>query len=298
MSQSPSIIHGAMADRLRRLELFSRLRVEGFLNGPGKSPLVGFSSDFRQHRQYVAGDNLKYLDWRVYGRSGKLMTRQYDETTHARISVVVDGSGSMLHCQGEMSKWEFAVRTAAVLLHVALLNRDAFSVSVFDMGAHRLARMGSGKLHLSRCLRALLERSASGGTDFDRGLGTALAPIRPRGLTVVLSDFMEEPEAVVKKLAHVRLRESDVLALQVAAPSEMDVDFNTITRFHDLENQKVISIDPSLIRRQYRETFAEHIEALGAECRRQGFEHHLLTVGDDFETPISAVLRKRMEVVR
>ncbi|MDA1142110.1 MAG: DUF58 domain-containing protein [Planctomycetota bacterium] len=295
-SESPELLVGGnLADQLRQIELFSRFQVEGIMNGVNRSPLIGFSTDFRQHRQYFPGDNLKHLDWRIYGRSGRLMIRQYEENTNARISVVIDVSGSMNHAGEGMTKWDFAMRTAAVLLHVAFLHRDAFSLTGFGTSRERHVSFGSGKTHLLRCFRSLLADGAEGETDFDSGLGGAIGPIRKKGLTVVLSDFMDSPEVIANKLARLRFQGSDVIALQVIEPSERDLDFNAITRFHDLESADVLAVDPQLIRRKYREAFDEHIIALKEACRRHGFEHIELMVQDDFAVPVLEYLRWRME---
>lgn len=291
-----SLVDGDLADRLRRLELFSRLRVEGTLHGPNKSPFRGFSTDFLQHRQYFPGDNLKYLDWRVYGRSERLVVRQYEEVTNAPIRIVLDSSGSMQHRGESMSKWDFALRSAAVLLYVAFFHRDAFSLTTFRTDRRVALPMGSGKSHLLRCFRSLLEEGAEGGTDFDDGMGRALASTRRRGLTVVLSDFMDDPDAIAKRLSHLRFQKSDVIAMQIIDPSERDLDFNSITRFHDLEKAEVLAVDPQLIRKVYREAFAAHTLALKEACQRYGFQHVALEVEDSYEVPVLEYLRWRTEV--
>ncbi len=291
-----SLVDGDLADRLRRLELFSRFRVEGLLHGPNKSPLRGFSTDFLQHRQYFPGDNLKYLDWRVYGRSERLVVRQYEEVTNARVRIVLDGSGSMQHQSESMSKWDFSVRAAAVLLYVSFFHRDAFSLVTFRTDPGVSVPLRSGKGHLLRCFRALLDEQAEGGTDFDQGMGNAIAAHRRRGLTVVLSDFMDNPEAIAKKLSRLRFQNSDVIAMQIIDPGEQDLDFNSVTRFHDLESGEILSVDPQLIRKAYRKAFARHTLALKEHCRRYGFQHIALTVEDNYEVPVLEYLRWRMEV--
>jgi len=291
-----SLVDGALADRLRQLELFSRLRVEGTLHGPNKSPFRGFSTDFLQHRQYFPGDNLKYLDWRVYGRSERLMVRQYEEVTNAPVRVVLDCSGSMLHQGESMSKWEFALRGAAILIYVAFLHRDAYCLTTFGDDRRLTVPLGSGRGHMLRCFQALLEQTAEGQTDFDQGMGRALGTHTRRGLTVVLSDFMDDPLSIAKRLSHLRFQNSDIIAMQVIEPTEKDLDFNSITRFHDLESGGIQIVDPQLIRRAYRETFAAHTLALKDACQRYGIQHVALEVEDRFEVPILEYLRWRMEV--
>jgi len=296
-----ALFTGALADRIRQLEMFSRLRVQGVLQGTNPSTLKGFTSDFRQHRQYYPGDNLKYLDWRVFGKSERLFIREFEELTNAQVTVVLDISGSMAvgnSGAAGLSKHDFAVRNAAILLYLACLQRDQFSLALFrtDRVVHLPFR--SGRNHLLRAFAALLEPKAAGGTDFVRGLANSTAHVRRRGMTVVLSDFMDEPEAIVRQLASLRFRRSDVLALQVFDPAEADLDFNSVTRFHDPENQDVLVVDPVLVRREYRQAFLAHQKALRDACRQRGFDHALLPLGDEYERPIFEYLRWRQATAR
>lgn len=291
-----SLLEGDLVDRIRQLELFSRLRVEGTLSGLDKSPFKGFTSDFLQHRQYYAGDPLKYLDWRVFGKTERLMIREYEELTNARIAVVLDLSGSMGYAAASMTKHEFAIRTAAILLYLALIHRDGFSLTTFRTDSVDRVPFGSGKPHLMRAFRVLLEAAPAGGTDFDHGLGNATAGIRRRGLTVVLSDFMDHPELIVKRLARLRHQGGDVIAMQIYDPSERELDFNTITRFHDPEGEDILVVDPQLVQRQYRQAFDAHLVNLKAACLRHGFDHVALPVGDQYEVPVLEYIHHRMEL--
>ena len=290
-----SLLDGELLDRIRRLELFSRFRVEGILNGLNKSPFKGFSTDFVQHRQYHPGDHLKYLDWRLLGKTEKLFIRQFEEHTNARISVILDVSGSMGFKSESMTKHEFAVRTAAILFFLALVHRDSFSFSAFRTALVNQVPFGSGEKHLHRTLAALLEDRPEGGTDFQSGLDSSMAHIRRRGLTVVLSDFMDDPDTIVKRLSHLRFKGSDVIAMQIHDPSERELDFTTVTRFHDPEGPEVLVVDPQLIQKQYRQAFDNHIVKIKAACRHHGFEHVALPVCDDYHVPILEFIHWRME---
>ena len=155
---------------------------------------------------------------------------------------------------------------------------------------------GSGKTHLMRAFRLLLAAAPAEGTDFARGLGNATAPIRRKGLTVVLSDFMDDPETIIKRLARLRFQGSDVIAMQVYDPAEREFDFNTITRFHDPESAEVLVVDPQLIQRQYREAFDAHLLGMKDACRRHGFEHVALPVCDQYDVPVLEYIHRRMEL--
>ena len=295
------LLSGSLADRIRELELFARVRVQGLLQGSNRSTLKGFSSDFRQHRQYYPGDSLKHLDWRVLGKSGKLVLREYEELTNAQIMVVVDISGSMATGgtgSSTLTKHEFAVRNAAILLYLASLQHDQFSLALFRTDRIMHLPFRSGRNHLRRAFSALLEPTAAGGTDFVSGLDNSTAHVRRRGLTVVLSDFMEDPAIIVRQLAALRYRGSDVLALQVFDPAEADLDFSSVTRFHDPETEAVLVVEPILVRREYQQAFQAHQDALRDACRSRGFDHAALPVGDAYESPVFAVLRWRTATSR
>ncbi|NDC64538.1 MAG: DUF58 domain-containing protein [Planctomycetia bacterium] len=293
------LLDATTADRVRELELYALARVQGVLQGANASVLKGFTSDFLQHRQYHPGDNLKYLDWRVYARTDRLSIREYEELTNSQLTVVVDVSGSMrTGGSNRFTKHEFAVRVAAILLAVACQQHDQFSLALFRTGRIMQLPFRGGRSHLRRALAALVEGRADGGTDFVQGLAESTAHVRRRGLVVVLSDFMDEPETICRQLAALRHRHGDVIALQVFDPREADLDFTTITRFHDPESGDVFVVDPLLVRREYARAFAAHAEALGEGCRRHGFAHAMLPVDDDCVRPLVACLRARREADR
>ncbi|HUW35054.1 MAG TPA: DUF58 domain-containing protein [Planctomycetota bacterium] len=293
-----SLVDGSIVDRIRQLELFSRFRVESFLAGPNKSPFKGFSSDFVQHRQYFHGDSLRFLDWRLYGRTEKLHVRQYEDLTNARVSVVLDVSNSMAYRAPDatFSKHDFAVRCAALIFYLALLHKDSFSLALFNTRVVERTPFGSGRTHLHRVLRGLVGRAPEGPTDFTAGLNEAASFIRRKGVTVVLSDFMDDPERIVRVISHLRYEGSDVIAMQIFDPAEREMDFSSITRFHDLESEEVIALDPVLLRREYRREFDLHQAEMKDACRRHGFDHVALPVCTDYDVPLLEYVRRRMEL--
>ncbi|MBI2192590.1 MAG: DUF58 domain-containing protein [Planctomycetes bacterium] len=287
-----------VADRIRALELFSRFRVQGFLNGNNPSPSKGFSTDFLQHRQYFRGDNLKYLDWRVYGKTERLYIREYEETTNTQISVLLDVSNSMSYRANALSKHEFAVRCAAALLYLAFLQKDSFSLTTFHRQRALRLPFRSGKRHFFRALQVLADQTPGGLTDFTKGLEESIAPIRRRGLTIVLSDFMGDPESIVRTVSRLRFQGSDVIAMQVFDPSERELAFTSITRFHDLEDEEILVVDPQILQREYQREFDAHQLEMKEACFRHGFDYTPLPVSEAYEVPLAAYLQRRMELFR
>ena len=187
------------------------------------------------------------------------------------------------------------MRTAAILFFLAFVHRDSFSFSAFRTSLVNQVPFGSGQGHLHRTLAALVEDKPEGGTDFQSGLDSSTAHIRRRGLTVVLSDFMDDPAAIVKRLSHLRFKGSDVIAMQIHDPSERELDFTTVTRFHDPEGPEILVVDPQLIQKQYRQAFDNHVVNIKAACRHHGFEHVALPVCDDYHVPLLEFIHWRME---
>lgn len=292
------LLDADLLERVRQLELFSRFRVEGMLAGPNKSPFKGFTSDFLQHRQYFRGDNLKFLDWRVFGRTDRYHIRMFEELCHARISVLLDTSGSMAY-QAEnaaFSKHDFAVRCAALLVYLAMLHRDSFSLTCFNTAVTTRTSYGNSRSHLNRLLHMLAGVEPEGASDFPAALRDATAPIRRKGLTVVVSDCMDEPEEIARTISRLRFEGGDVVVMQVFDPAERELDFDSVTRFHDLESEAIMVVDPLVFRREYQREFDAHQAAMQDACLRHGFDHVALPVGDAFEVPMLEYLRRRMEL--
>lgn len=292
-----NLVDGDIIDRVRMLELFSRFRVEGILNGNNLSPYKGFTADFLQHRQYFKGDSLKYLDWRVYGKTEKLYIREYEELTNARISFVLDISNSMsFKGKTELSKLDFAIRCIALMCYIAFMHKDSFSLICFNTKMTSRIPFGSGKKHLHRILRTLIKIAAEGETDFLPALRDATSQVRHKGLTVFMSDFMDDPERIVPSISRLRYQGSDVIAMQIEDITERELDFVNVTRFHDLEGPDIISIDPILIKEEYQKEYENHQIEMKKECQKHGFEYTSLQLDDEFEVPLLEYLRKRMEL--
>ncbi len=209
------VMDADLLERVRQLELFSRFRVEGLMAGLNKSPFKGFAADFIQHRQYFPGDSLKFIDWRAFARTGRYYVRVFEELCHARISVLLDTSASMAYRAdgAAFSKHDYAIRCAALLFSLAMLHRDSFSLTCFDSRVTARTSFASSRSHLHRLLRTLVAGSPAGASDIPAALQEASAPIRHKGLTVVLSDCMDDPERIVRTVSRLRFSGSDVILI-------------------------------------------------------------------------------------
>lgn len=292
-----SLLTGDIVERVKRLELFSRFLVEGMLTGENRSPFKGFSTDFLQHRQYAYGDNLKYLDWRVFGKTDKLVIREFEEQTNAQMNLVVDISASMRFAGDGFSKHEFAIRCAGLLAYLMHIQRDDFGVFLFNNNVVEHFRPASSKRHLARVFERLVAVEPAGETVFKDCFAMVEARVARRGLVSVFSDFMDKPDDITQSLGRLRMRGHDVIAFQIYDEAEQDIEYIDFTRFRDLENGQILSVDPLLIREEYCRQFRMHQEGMKAGCLKHGVDHVLLPVSSQFDKPLGDYLQRRMAMM-
>lgn len=291
-----SLIDGDVAERLRQLELFSRLRVEGMCSGDSPSPLKGFSSDFMQHRAYFHGDDLRRIDWRALARTDRLVIKEYEELTDTRMAVVVDVSGSMGYAGDGFSKLQFSVHCAALLFYLMHLQQDQFGLFLFGENVAEKTAFGSSRLHLRRVFQQLVQARPAGGTLFEPCFQHLEKSLRRRGVVVIFSDFMDDAARLGKAMGRLRMRGHDVIAFQVVDPSERELDYVDFTRFRDMEDGSIVGLDPTAIREEYRRQFDAHQVRLNEHCLAQGLDFHVLDVHKEYEFVIGEYLRHRMSL--
>lgn len=287
----------ATVERLRRLELFSRLRVEGYLKGENRSVRQGQSPEFLGHRPYFAGDDLRRIDWRIFGRSDRLTVKRYEEPANLQAAVAVDFSRSMAFGEGEQTKIECAIRAAALIFYLAWLQHDAFSLLVLGDRLRTSIPPGASRRRLMQVYAALVSEPVEGTTDFERALREAAPVAGRRALFILFSDCMDDPETIARALARLRTKGTDVIVFQVVHPAETDLPYQHVSRFTCLETGAATTVDPLDIRAAYRREFERHTLALRAALFRRGMDHCLLTVGRDVETPLGDYLQRRMELL-
>jgi len=245
------------------LELIARLVVEGLRAGGHRSPFHGFSAEFQQHRPYRAGDDLKYLDWKVLARTDRLYSRQFRETTSMSVMLVLDASGSMNYPETGVSKFRYQQIIAAALAYLIVAQGDAVGlVTVQDGGLAYLPARG-GRPHL-RSLIARIDRLRTGGTwEPGRVVARAAERLKRRGMIIALSDFYDDEAGTLRELRRARRRGHDVAMLQVLSEEEMTFALGSTLELADLETSERRVIDPALVADDYR----AQMHAFTARCR-------------------------------
>jgi uncharacterized protein (DUF58 family) len=286
--------------RVAKLQLLARGIVEGYCSGRHRSPHKGFSVEFKEHRPYVRGDELKNIDWKAFGKSDRLYIREFEEETNLRCTLLVDRSGSMAY-SGERSegrsKHDYAVQLSAALTYLMLGQQDGTGLVTFDDKPRDIIPVRSRPSHLQAILRSLTSEVSHRETDLG-GVFRKIAPkLKRRGLVVILSDCMGDIASISKSLALFRSKKHEVVFFQILDPDEIDFPFSGRMQFRDIENTaNEHTVDARSLQEAYIRRLEEHQAALKEACRKNRVDHVLLTTDRPFSDGLHEymALRRRM----
>ena len=271
--------------KIGNMSVLARSVVEGTLTGLHRSPTRGSSIEFAEHKPYTQGDEIRHIDWKVYGKSERYYIKQFVEETNLRANLVLDASGSMGYAGGDrITKLVYAQMIAASLAYLLLGQSDAVGLAVAPSMAMLPARASSS--HLTVLCEALAQTKAEGRAAVAEALDRVAEKTHRRSLVVVLSDLLEDPEILGRSLRRLQGRKQDVVVFHLQDPDEVEFPFRELTKFADMEGPDEVLADPRAIRSAYRKAMAEHIEALTRECRVAGIDYHRITT----DTPLDQAL--------
>ena len=296
-----------MVSRLKNMELRARLVVEGFITGLHKSPYHGFSVEFAEHRPYNPGDELRRVDWKVFGKTDRHYIKQYEEETNLRHYVVLDTSPSMRYRHaGKLTKLEYGAYLAAALHFLMVKQRDATSLVAYDERVHTMMRPRATMQYLRQILARLdqLSRLAPNGqrTDTACALHEVAERIARRSLVVIITDLFDNPgtrEGLIRALRHLRHRGHEVLVFRILeSATERSFDFPDVPMvFRDMESGEEVALHPA----QLRHHFARAVRTDSEELRRRCLEHAVdiveLDTGEQYGTALLAYLNKRRRLL-
>jgi uncharacterized protein (DUF58 family) len=277
--------------RLHGLEVAARIVVDGLQTGAHRSRHKGHSVDFADHRAYVPGDDLRHLDWKVLGRSDRLVLKRYEAETDLGCTLAVDGSASMGYqgTRAGLSKYRYSAMLAASLAYLVLGQQDRAGLILFDAVAaveHKPARQGQ----FERLCRALEGHKPAGGTDPAKGLEHLLAPTMRRGLVVLISDFLTDPAAIAQAVDRLCRRGHDCALLWVLDRDEADLAVPNVTRFEGLEGEGHVTIEPRALRAAYAAEVAAHRLELQKTCRSRRLAFVECCTDEALHVPLNRLL--------
>ena len=293
-SDPKRFLHPATIARIARLDLRARSVVEGMVAGSHKSPFFGQSVEFVQHREYVSGDDIRHLDWKVWSKTDKFYVKQFEAETNLRANLVVDTSESMVYGRGPMNKYEYASTAAACLAYLIVKQQD--SAGVFSFGwdvKHALPPRG-GQRQLDIVTKVLDISRPAEKTDIRKVLRRVAETNPARGLVVVFSDLLTERGPLFQGLEMLRHRRHDVMVFHVLDDDELTFPFNGMTKFEGLEELPHLFCDPKALRHGYLEALEEYLTEVRRGCTRIGVDYTLVRTSDYLDAVLSRFLFERM----
>ncbi|MBU0712983.1 DUF58 domain-containing protein [bacterium] len=289
-------LNPATIARLDNMALRARLVVEGFILGLHKSPYHGFSVEFAEHRPYNPGDEIRHIDWKLYGKTDRYYIKQFEEETNLKSYILLDKSGSMKYTSGEVTKLSYGSYLAAALAYLMLKQQDAVSLTLFDDQVRDFLPPVAKKSHLNQLLAALERVQAGAETRIAPQLHELAEKLKKRGLIVLISDLLDEPDDVINALKHFRHKRHEVILFHILDRQELEFSFNRQTRFVDLETSLHMNTEPWHIQEAYQCLIRQFIENYKIQCRANNIDYVTLITDQNLDLALSEYLRKRTRI--
>ncbi|MDP8238910.1 MAG: DUF58 domain-containing protein [Candidatus Hatepunaea meridiana] len=291
------LLDPASVARLAGLQLRAMAVVEGFMTGLHQSPYRGFSVEFSQHRQYMPGDSLKHLDYKVLARTGRYYIKQFEEETNLKAHLLVDHSGSMGYGSGEITKLDYGSLLAAALSLLLLKQRDAVGLVTFAEELTELIQPRSTMGWLGQLTKSLEKLEPTGKTAVSKALLNIAERVKRRGLVVLISDLLDDPDKVIAGMKAIRHVGHELLVFHILDPLEISFAFPRDARFQDLETSQILPSRPWHIRAEYQNMMQEFIEEYKQRCRENRIDYRLFTTDTPYEIALFEFLVRRKRLI-
>lgn len=279
---------------ISNLALRARWVVEGLLSGVHKSRAKGFSVEFEEHREYAPGDEIRRIDWKAFGKFDRYFIKEYEDETNLRAYLLLDGSASMNYASDGITKFDYGCTLTASLAYLILKQQDAAGVVTFSNRIESFVPPRAKRDYLMQILHALENRGPAGETNVGKILDELAGQIKRRGLIILVSDLLDEPEQVLKGLRQFRFKGNDVIVFHLLDPAEMELPFEGNILFEDLEaaNLEVIA-DPRAIRAMYKQVVQEFIAEMRKQCHDNAIDYQLISTATPLDQALASYLSWR-----
>ena len=281
---------------LNSMSLRARLVVEGYIIGHHRSPYHGFSVEFAEHRSYGPGDEIKHIDWKLFGKTDRLYVKRYEEETNLRAHIILDTSKSMLYSSAEVSKLSYANSLAASLSYLMINQQDAVGIARFSDKIDTFIPPKARPSHLNLILSQLDDKYSGYDTQIGIVLHELADRIRKRGMVILISDLLDKPENIIKGLKHFRHQNQEVIVFHIKDRKESEFDFNTRTKFFDMETGEEIVTEPWHIRSNYNELISKLESNYKSNCRENLIDYVPLFTDQSLDIGITEYLKKRSKL--
>jgi uncharacterized protein (DUF58 family) len=295
MQTSHRYLDPAALSRLGGMELVARLVVEGFITGLHKSPYQGFSVEFAEHRQYMPGDEIRYIDWKVFGKSDRYYVKKFEEETNLRAYIVLDASGSMNYRYDEkgITKFEYGCYLSASLAYLMLKQRDSVGLTIFDTHIRKHIPPRGAATHLHAIMSALEGAEPGNETNISTIFNELAKRIVRRGLVIVISDLLDNPAEVLSSIKHLRHRKHEVIVFHLLDKAEMTFPFEGPVVFRDMETDRTLPTQAEALKAGYLEQLQAFIQEYRRGCGGSMIDYVQLDTATPFDYALSSYLSRR-----
>ena len=287
----PAVLH-----KFTLSPLIAKMVVEGFINGLHRSPFHGFSVEFADHREYVPGDDLKYLDWQVFARTDRYYIKRYEEETNLRCHLLLDRSASMAFGTGKVTKWDYGCFLATSLAYLIIKQQDAVGLSLFGAKPGLLLPPRSRMSHLRQMIQVMTANPPTGETNVAASLRALVRNLKRRGLIVLISDLIDEPAETLKSIRLLRSHGHDVIVFQLRDATEVEFPFDGATVFRDLETGEELEVDPVTVRESYLQNLTEETALFRKGLVEVGIDYVPLNTRQPYDEAFTAYLHRRAKL--
>jgi uncharacterized protein (DUF58 family) len=285
----PAVLHG-----ISSLDLVAKTVVDGFVSGLHRSPEFGFSLEFAEYRAYTPGDDLRHVDWNLFARTERCYLKRYRGETNTQLTVLLDASNSMKYASGAVTKMDYARYMAASLFYLSIHNQhDPAGLIVFDDEVRNYVRPSTRNGQLPRLLAGLEQAEPAARTDFGKPLKHFQQFLRRRGIVLVISDFYEEPETIVKTIEPLRFHGNEVVLFHLLDPKEIFPDLRGPAVLVDLETDQRLEVIPDYVKHQYRAKMDKHLAEMREKTQAAGMGYQLLTTDKPLDKALTEYLTLR-----
>ncbi len=293
MATSPKYSDPEVLASIAGLSLRARQVVEGTISGLHRSPFHGFNVEFAEYREYSPGDDLRRLDWRVLGRTDRFYVKQYEEESNLRATLVLDCSASMRYGSGPLNKFQYAATAAASLATLLIEQQDPVGLALFDQEAREILPPAATQAQLARIIGLLERAQPNRETALGSVLETLSEQAKQRGMTIILSDLLTDLDAFYDGLRRLQYRGHEILVLHVLDPDELELPFNDLVMFRDIEGQEELLAEPWAFRKTYQTAMRQFLDEVRGGCGKRGIEYLLLRTDQPLADALSHYLHAR-----
>ena len=279
---------------ISNLALRARWVVEGLMSGVHRSRAKGFSVEFEEHREYSPGDEIRRIDWKAFGKFDRYFIKEYEDETNLRAYLVLDASASMNYASDGISKFDYACTLTASLAYLILKQQDSAGLVMFSDRIEAFIPPRAKRDYLTQILHALENRGPGGDTNVGKILEEIAGQVKRRGLIVLISDLLDDADAILKGLRHFRFKGNDVIVFHLLDQAELDLPFEGNILFEDLEaaNLQVIA-DPRAIRSTYQQVVQEFIGNIRKQCHDSAIDYQIISTATPLDRALASYLRWR-----